>query len=144
MLLDPLVDANDISETEHRTIILALLTQNQPKLALKYCNVRKPPKTKDYDVQLHTAIYLANGMVQDAFQLMRSKTGNQGLFAYFLSMTEEMGKMEVVLQMTLSMQEEKFLVDFLQESQLESSKEILLEYYLQRARYLSNHISNIF
>ena len=147
MLLDPLVDANDISETEHRTVILALLTQNQPKLALKYCNVRKPPKTKDEDLQLHTAIYLANGMVQDAFQLMRSKTGaNQRLFAYFLSKTENMGKMGTVLQMTLSMQEEKFLVDFLQQSQFESSKEILLEYYLQRARYseatqLNQHLS---
>ena len=149
MLLDPLVDTNDISETEHRTVILALLTQNQPKLALKYCNVRKPPKTKDEDLQLHTAIYLANGMVQEAFQLLRgSKIGasNQRLFAYFLSMTENMGKMGIVLQMTLSMQEEKFLVDFLQESQLESSKEILLEYYLQRARYseatqLNQHLS---
>ena len=149
MLLDPLVDTNDISETEHRTVILALLTQNQPKLALKYCNVRKPPKTKDEDLQLHTAIYLANGMVQEAFQLLRgSKIGasNQRLFAYFLSMTENMGKMGIVLQMTLSMQEEKFLVDFLQESQFESSKEILLEYYLQRARYseatqLNQHLS---
>lgn len=134
MLLDPLVDANDISETEHRTIILSLLTQNQQKLALKYCSVRKPPKTKDYDVQLHTAVLLENGKIMDAFQLVRSKTGNQKLFTYFLSKTEQLGKMEIILQMTLSMQEEKFLVDFLQESQMESSKEVLLEYYLQRAR----------
>ena len=87
MLLDPLVDANDISETEHRTIILSLLTQNQQKLALKYCSVRKPPKTKDYDVQLHTAVLLENGKIMDAFQLVRSKTGNQRLFTYFLSKT---------------------------------------------------------
>ena len=53
--------------------MIGLLTQGHPKLALKYCNVRKPPQRKSVDIQLHISILLANGMVNEAFQLMRLK-----------------------------------------------------------------------
>lgn len=62
MLLDPLVHTSDISEDEHRSVMIGLLTQGHPKLALKYSNVRKPPQRKSVDIQLHISILLANGM----------------------------------------------------------------------------------
>ena len=61
MLLDPLVHTSDISDEEHRSVMIGLLTQGHPKLALKYCNVRKPPQRKPVDIQLHISILLANG-----------------------------------------------------------------------------------
>ena len=61
MLLDPLVHTSDISDEEHRSVMIGLLTQGHPKLALKYCNVRKPPQRKPIDIQLHISILLANG-----------------------------------------------------------------------------------
>ena len=63
MLLDPLVHTSDISEEEHRSVMIGLLTQGHPKLALKYCNVRKPPQRKPVDIQLNISILLTNGNV---------------------------------------------------------------------------------
>ena len=142
MLLDPLVHTSDIKEEEHRAIMLGLLTQGHPKLALKYCNVRKPPLRKAPDVQLHLSILLANGMVHEAFQLVRNQR-SQGLlppngdklFHTLLINAEKMDKLGLILQLNLQSAEDRSLTDFLQKSTVPSSQEILLEYYLQRARY---------
>ena len=138
MLLDPLVQPNDISDSEHRSILVAFLTQGQAKLALKYSNIRKPPQKNMTDIQLQIAILLANGMVHEAFQYMRIKrnqSGCEALMKYFLSKAEKLGKLDIILQMTLTTEEDQILVDFLGQSVFHSSKEILMEYYLQRARY---------
>lgn len=138
MLLDPLVHSSDISEEEHRSIMMGLLTQGHPRLALKYCNVRKPPQRKVVDIQLQIAILLANAMVHDAFQLMRlkrSQSGCEELFNFFLVNAEKMDKLGLILQLNLTLQEDQYLTAFLKRSPILSSQEILLEYFLQRARY---------
>ena len=138
MLLDPLVQPSDISDDEHRSILVAFLTQGHPKLALKYSNIRKPPQKSSTDTQLQIAILLANGMVHEAFQYMRvqrNQNGNESLMKYFLSKAEKLGKLDIILQMTLTILEDQTLVEFLQQSTLASSKEVLKEYYLQRSRY---------
>jgi hypothetical protein len=138
MLLDPLVQPNDIDEDEHRSILLALLTQGYHKLALKYSNIRKPPQKTSTDLQLQIAILLANGMVHEAFQFQRDKRSStyiEDLLTYFLSKAEKLGKLDTILQLTLTTSEDKCLVDFLHQSTYDSSQEILLEYFLQRARY---------
>lgn len=55
MLLDPLISNADIQDWQHRSILLAFLTQDQPKLALKYSRMRKPPQKDLKDIQLHVS-----------------------------------------------------------------------------------------
>ncbi len=68
MLLDPLVQANDVTTQEHRSILVALLTQGQPEMALKYSKIRQSPEKETYDLRLDIAIFLANGMVSKVKQ----------------------------------------------------------------------------
>ena len=78
------------------------------------------------------------GMVNEAFQLMRHKRSQGGceeLFHFFLVNSEKMDKLGLILQLNLTMQEDKYLITFLKRSAVQSSQEILLEYFLQRARY---------
>ena len=138
MLLDPLVQPNDITDNEHRSILVTFLIHDRPKLSLKYANMRKPPTKSATDVQLQIAIFLANGMVHEAFEYMRVKRNQNGcetLMKYFLNKAEKLGKLDIILQMTLTINEDRILVDFLNQSVVHSSKEVLMEYYLQRARY---------
>ena len=78
------------------------------------------------------------GMVNEAFQLMRLKRtqgGCEELFHFFLVNAEKLDKLGLILQLNLTMQEDKYLITFLKRSAVQSSQEILLEYFLQRARY---------
>lgn len=146
MLLDPLVRASDISESQHRSILLAFLVQDRPKLALKYSQIRQPPHKDMTDIQLHISVLLANGMVHEAFQFLRRHCGSllkdsernkQILLYYFFNRCDTLGKLDTILQLPLLIAEEKILVDFLLNSEEYkiNRKETLLLYYLQRARY---------
>lgn len=143
MLLDPLILGNDILIWQHRAILVAFLVQEQPKLALKYTKIRQPPQKDLFDVQLNVAILLANGMVHEAFQFQRQKGRNsenerQELLSYFFSKAEVLGKLDSILQLPLTLKEEKALEHYLIDG-LNSSKtlrqEVLLMYYLQRSRF---------
>lgn len=57
MLLDPLVCGNDITDWQHRAILIAFLIQDRPKLALKYTQIRQPPQKDITDIQLHVSSY---------------------------------------------------------------------------------------
>ena len=53
----------------------------------------------------------------------------------FYKKAEELGKLDSVLQLSLTTQEEKEFVSFLQSSRRHDSQEVLLMYYLQRSRF---------
>ena len=55
MLLDPLVCANDITDWQHRSILMAFLLQDRAKLALKYTQIRQPPQKDITDIQIHVS-----------------------------------------------------------------------------------------
>ena len=145
VLLDPLVKPEDISPWQHRAILVAFLVNERPRLALKYFRVRASGSSvlsnisrwpsDPADAQLRICILLANGMVHDAFQFQRGdKKGgkNQPLLRYFYQRAEEIGKLDTVLQLPLTPVEETELVAFLKEA---DKMEVLLMYYLQRARF---------
>ena len=52
MLLDPLISSNDIEPWQHRAVLVSLLAQAQPKLALKYSRIRRPPQRDLVDIQV--------------------------------------------------------------------------------------------
>ena len=143
MLLDPLILGNDILLWQHRAILVAFLVQDHPKLALKYTKIRQPPHKDIFDVQLNVAILLANGMVHEAFQFQRQKGRNSEherteLLAYFFSKAEAMGKLDSILQLPLTISEEKALERYLKDGMNSSTplrREVLLMYYLQRSRF---------
>ena len=57
MLLDPLISSNDIEAWQHRAVLVSLLAQGHPKLALKYSRIRKPPQKDLADIQVTRNMY---------------------------------------------------------------------------------------
>ena len=138
MMLDPLLQEDDLTPVHHRAILVSLLAQSQPTLALKYTRIRRPPCMLPQDVSLHTSVLLANGAIQEAFTFQRSRRGtasSSNILAQFYRKAEELGKLDAVLQLSLTSNEEKEFVSFLQASKRVDSQEVLLMYYLQRSRF---------
>jgi len=138
MMLDPLLQEDDLTPTHHRAILISLLAQSQATLALKYTRIRRPPCMLPQDVSLHTSVLLANGAIQEAFTFQRSRRGtasSSNILAQFYRKAEELGKLDAVLQLSLTSYEEKEFVSFLQASKRIDSQEVLLMYYLQRSRF---------
>ena len=106
--------------------------------------IRKPPQKDSLDSQLHSAVLLANGKVHEAFQYQRLRS-NRGLannntnnLSEFFAKAEKLGKLDSILQLTLTMGEERALVNFLNDRDAHAGqrKEILLMFYLQRSRFV--------
>lgn len=55
ILLDPLIKPKDILLWQHRSVLISLLVQDQPKLALKYVKIRQPPQKDLFDIQLQVS-----------------------------------------------------------------------------------------
>ena len=90
------------------------------------------------DVTLHISVLLANGAIQEAFTFQRSRRGSvssSALLSSFYSTAEELGKLDSVLQLSLSQAEEREFVTFLENASKAHAREVLLMYYLQRARF---------
>ena len=68
---------------------------------------------------------MANGMVHEAFQYQRQRRNTSNateMMQYFYGHAEKLGKLDIVLQMSLVLVEEEGLVDFLQRSGRSSSQ----------------------
>merc|ERR1712130_843527 len=138
MMLDPLLQDDHLSGAHHRAILTALLAQGQHTLALRYTRMRRPPLQQADDVTLHISVLLANGAIQEAFTFQRSRRGtasSSNILAQFYRKAEELGKLDAVLQLSLTSYEEKEFVSFLQASKRIDSQEVLLMHYLQRSRF---------
>merc|ERR1719357_398959 len=138
MMLDPLLQDDHLSGSHHRAILTALLAQSQPALALRYTRMRRPPLQQAEDVTLHISVLLANGAIQEAFTFQRSRRGSvssSALLSSFYKTAEELGKLDSVLQLSLSQAEEREFVSFLESASKAHAREVLLMYYLQRARF---------
>ena len=86
------------------------------------------------DISLHISVLLSNGAIQEAFTFQRTRRSSN-LLPLFYTKAEELGKLDSVLQLSLTIQEEKEFVSFLQSSRKQDSQEVLLMYYLQRSRF---------
>ena len=134
MMLDPLLLEDDLTPEHHRAVLVSLLAQGQPSLALKYTRIRRPPLISPQDISLHISVLLANGAIQEAFTFQRSRRSSN-LLPVFYRKAEELGKLDSVLQLSLTAEEEREFVSFLQSSSRTDSQEVLLMYYLQRSRF---------
>ena len=100
--------------------------------------MRRPPLQQAEDVTLHISVLLANGAIQEAFTFQRSRRGSvssASLLSSFYRTAEELGKLDSVLQLSLSQAEEREFVSFLESASKAHAREVLLMYYLQRARF---------
>ena len=81
---------------------MAFLAQDQPQLALKYTQIRKPPQKDSFDIQLHSSVLLANGKVHEAFQHQRQNKvlnlQSSSVLSSFYSKAERLGKLDSILQ----------------------------------------------
>ena len=134
MMLDPLLLEDDLTPEHHRAILVSLLAQGQPSLALKYTRIRRPPLLSPQDISLHISVLLANGAIQEAFTFQRSRRSSN-LLPVFYRKAEELGKLDSVLQLSLTAEEEREFVSFLQSCSRADSQEVLLMYFLQRSRF---------
>ena len=134
MMLDPLLQEDDLTPEHHRAVLVSLLSQDQAALALKYSRIRRPPVLTAQDISLHISVLLANGAIQEAFTFQRSRRSSN-LLPLFYKKAEELSKLDSVLQLSLTSQEEREFVSFLQSSSRADSQEVLLMYYLQRSRF---------
>ena len=134
IMLDPLLSEDDLTPDHHRAILVSLLAQGQHGLALKYTRIRRPPVITLDDISLHISVLLSNGAIQEAFTFQR-KRRSSNLLPLFYVKAEELGKLDSVLQLSLTTQEEREFVSFLQSSRRQDSQEVLLMYYLQRSRF---------
>ena len=134
MMLDPLLQEDDLTPEHHRAVLVCLLSQGQAALALKYTRIRRPPVLTAQDISLHISVLLANGAIQEAFTFQRSRRSSN-LLPVFYKKAEELAKLDSVLQLSLTAQEEREFVSFLQSSSRADCQEVLLMYYLQRSRF---------
>ena len=134
IMLDPLLSEDDLTPDHHRAVLISLLSQGQHSLALKYTRIRRPPVMSSDDISLHISVLLSNGAIQEAFTFQRTRRSSN-LLPLFYTKAEELGKLDSVLQLSLTTQEEKEFVSFLQSSRRQDSQEVLLMYYLQRSRF---------
>ena len=134
MMLDPLLQEDDLTPEHHRAVLVSLLSQDQAALALKYSRIRRPPVLTAQDISLHISVLLANGAIQEAFTFQRLRRSSN-LLPLFYKKAEELSKLDSVLQLSLTSQEEREFVSFLQNSSRADSQEVLLMYYLQRSRF---------
>ncbi|ROT67431.1 Protein ELYS [Penaeus vannamei] len=138
VLLDPLVNTNDITPSQHRRIVKAFLYQGEHTRALTYAQIRQPPKVDLDDIRLHLTLLLANGLIREAFHYQRThrvKDNSEDLLNHLFTGCEQLGKLECVVHLPLSPLEEDALVSYLRTSSYPAAQDYLLVYYLQRARY---------
>ena len=75
---------------------------------------------------------------QEAFTFIKTRRGvttSSDILFQFYRRAEELNRLDSVLQLSLSLQEEREFVRFLQQSKRADSQEVLLMYYLQRSRF---------
>ncbi|XP_042889843.1 protein split ends-like, partial [Penaeus japonicus] len=138
VLLDPLVNTNNITHSQHRRIVKAFLYQGEHTRALTYAQIRQPPKVDLDDIRLHLTLLLANGLIREAFHYQRThrvKDNSEDLLNHLFTGCEQLGKLECVVHLPLSPLEEDALVSYLRTSSYPAAQDYLLVYYLQRARY---------
>ena len=95
---------------------MVLLTQKQHSLALRYTRLRRPPVKVPCDAELHTAVLLANGAIQEAFTFQRSRRGattSNSIMLQFFKRAEELGRLDAVFQLSVSTVEDREFVSFL-------------------------------
>ena len=66
---------------------------------------------------------------------IRTRGPSSALLSSFYRTAEELGKLDSVLQLSLSQAEEREFVAFLESASKAHAREVLLMYYLQRARF---------
>lgn len=138
MLLDPLVHAGDISNTQQRAILRSFLYQDQRRHALKYATLRHPVCPELEDIQLHLTILIANSLIGDALSYIRrnkNQRNSQELMDHLLCGCQEMRKFSVLLTLPLSDEEEEHVANYLKQSRNIDLQEALLLFYIQRCKY---------
>lgn len=66
---------SDLKLWHHRIVLKALLAQEQYNFGLLYLKTRNPPMVNEDDFKLAVSFYVANSMVDNAFNLLR-RNGN--------------------------------------------------------------------
>ncbi|XP_064642421.1 protein ELYS-like isoform X2 [Lineus longissimus] len=138
MLLSPMVTSH-ILPWQHTRIIKALLYQAESKLAVRYMKTRQPAMVTPEDVKLKLTVLLANGLISEAYEYQRTvrdQSNTEDLLSHLFVGCQQTKTVDKLLQLSLDGVEERHLVQYLKESTEPNSLELLVMYYLQRARYV--------
>ncbi|CAF4865367.1 unnamed protein product [Pieris macdunnoughi] len=151
---------NTLSDWQHQVVLSSLLAQKKSQAALQYLHLRRPAPIQnkarigdsanslnEYDKfedwQSYCKLYLARGLVFEAFDVVRVCTQSAGsiddktqVLNYFFKGCRNSGHLSKVLQLTLLPLEEEVFIRYLKECNEPATSDILVMYYLQQSRYL--------
>ncbi|CAH4028848.1 unnamed protein product [Pieris brassicae] len=151
---------NTLSDWQHQVVLSSLLAQKKSQAALQYLHLRRPApiqikarigdsanSVNEYDKfedwQSYCKLYLARGLVFEAFDVVRVCTQSAGsiddktqVLNYFFKGCRNSGHLSKVLQLTLLPLEEDVFIRYLKECNEPATSDILVMYYLQQSRYL--------
>ncbi|XP_029651707.1 protein ELYS isoform X1 [Octopus sinensis] len=134
-----LAKSSVFGQWQHRQVIKSLLYQEEYKLALQYLAVKKPPLSSPEEIKLKLTTFLFNGMTAQAVEFYRSccnQTNAEDLISHIFLGCQQRKILGQLMKLPLTEAEEKWLENYLMASPELNSKEALVVYYLQRARYV--------
>ncbi|XP_041377682.1 protein ELYS-like [Gigantopelta aegis] len=134
--MDPSV-GTELGSWQHMRIVKTFLFHGEQKMALRYLTGRNVPVISPEQVKLKLTVLLANGLATEAFNFQRqyrNRRNMSDLLSHLFRGCQQMKLLDQLLQLPLNEVEEHHLVEFL--SQNTEYQEILVMYYLQRARFI--------
>nr|XP_015206993.1 PREDICTED: protein ELYS [Lepisosteus oculatus]XP_015206998.1 PREDICTED: protein ELYS [Lepisosteus oculatus] len=124
---------------QHARIIQALMCQGERRQALRYLQMMKPAISSTAEIMLYLTVLLHNRCMVEAWSLLRQHSNKQNLdelLKYMYEMCQELGQMEELLKLPLSLAEQECLEKFFQTTSGLQNQEYLMVHYLQQANYV--------
>ncbi|KAJ8980297.1 hypothetical protein NQ317_005217 [Molorchus minor] len=137
-LLDPFVLGDDLEPWHHAIAMRALLLQNQYNFALLYMQVRKPPVTCEKDILTAISLFIANGMLDEAFYFKNQHQNNnqERLLMHLYNECNKNDSLHVLLYRCLSTDEERTFFKYLKSVDNPTADDLQVFYYLLRSRFV--------
>ncbi|RZF46756.1 hypothetical protein LSTR_LSTR002619 [Laodelphax striatellus] len=128
---------NDITESNHKTVMYSLLVKGEPKLALMYSRAFNPLLSELEDAKFHILILLECGHILQAFDFQRKyRQWQTELLDLFFTVCMRRKELGVVYKLSLDSSEEEAFTQFLEANRHPHSEDLRVLYLLSRARYV--------
>ncbi|KAG7274274.1 hypothetical protein CRUP_037201, partial [Coryphaenoides rupestris] len=124
---------------QHDRVLQALMCQGQHNVALRYLHATKPPLSSTSQAKLCLSVLLHNRCLVEAWALLRrhaTRLSLDELMGFLFESCQELGLIQELLKLPLSLTEQECLEKFLQGTGGLQNRELLMVHYLQQANYI--------
>lgn len=130
-LISPLSQSHNLKQWQRDFLITNLLKQDAPHLALRI--LKAPGVPVEASLELKTL--LSNDLVSEAFKFQRAK-GDKRLLTQFFEGAMKVQKRDLLLDLSLTEEESKTLIEFLGEANISLTENLHFVYLLQRSDFV--------